>query len=371
MLTTILERNSWIIYKFGMPLVFFYHAIITSVFFNTAADDAKGLEKLSNVALAPMQYFFEGKRAIPIKDTDGNTIYKLERRFDYDHHFFVKTASSVVTLPFSLVAGTCLKSLAYLSSGTRERAAAIRNTATSTKIHSNWDYYQSIGLEVNDWTQAEMIAPPMWKTAPDAKHRLRADCEALQEISRLLSEEKIPFWLDCGTCLGAYQYGGAIPHDWDIDIAVLMPDFQNVINVLHKLDPKKYIVQDWSSRKHPQTYSKVYVRESGGMIDIYHFVIDEKEKQIHYLLSNQHNIFAPHSWMTRELIYTTPMPFSNVFPLKKTLFEGFEVPVPGNTETYLQVYYGENLAPAKVYNEITGKYEKDLNHPYWQLPEAH
>jgi hypothetical protein len=363
MLTSILERGSWIIMKFGMPLVFVYHLLHVSIFFNTAAEDASGLERAGNIALAPMQYFFEGKKGVVSEDGQ----YQLIRRFDYDHHFFVKTAASCALLPLSITVGTTLKSAAYLSPETRERAKRLYETAHSRKVFSNLPYYQSIGMEVNDYRKAEPIDPPKWKRHPKAEHRLETDVQALREIVRILSKHNIPFWLDCGSLLGSYQYGGAIPNDWDIDIAVLMKDFDNIKNALQELDPEKYVVQDWSGRARPKSWLKVYVHESGGLIDLYNFAIDEENKQVHTLLSNEHNIFMPTDWRERELRYTKPMPFTYVFPLKKAYFEGIEVPVPGQTEKYLQVFYGENLAPASLYNPTSGKYEKDLSHPYWQL----
>ncbi len=371
MLTSILERNSWIIYKFGMPLVYFYHLIISSVFLNTAADDAKGLERLANNALAPMQYFFEGKRAIPVIDENGTTRYLLERRFDYEHHFFIKAAVSTTTLPLSLVVGTALKSLAYLSSETKERAQRLYAAVHSREVRSNLDYYHSIGMQVEDYRNGESIDPPQWTSHPGIKLKLGGDLEGLKAIVEILSAHNIPFWVDCGTCLGCYQYGGAIPHDWDIDIAILQKDFHNIKNALQELDPEKYVVQDWSGRAHPESYLKVYVRESRGIIDLYNFVIDEENQQIHTLLSNEFNIFSPKSWVEREKHYTVPMDFETVFPLKKATFEGIEVPVPQNIKRYLQAFYGENLAPARLYDPKTGKYEKDLTHPYWQDPNAH
>ncbi len=350
-----------------MPLVYFYHLLIASVFLNTAAEDAQGLEKLANTALIPMQYFFEGKTAIPTPDGT----YTFERRFDYDHHFFAKTAASTVALPFSLVIGSTLKSLSYLSPSTKERAAHIYAAAHSTNVSSNLDYYQSIGMQVEDYRDAPLIDPPRWERQAGAENQLLGDVEALQEIVRILSKHNIPFWIDCGSCLGAYQYGGAIPGDWDIDVAVLVPDFENVKNALQELDPKKFIVQDWSGRANPKTYLKVYIHETGGMIDLYHFAVDAEKTEIHTLFSNEHNIFSPTDWKEREKRYTVPMAFSTVFPLKKALFEGIEVPVPAQTEHYLQAFYGENLAPARVYSEITGNYEKDLSHPYWKTPHAH
>lgn len=371
MLTAILERGSWFIYKVGMPLVFFYHVMVSSVFLNTAAEDATGLEHLANQVLAPWQYFCEGKVATPQRSDSNQIYYTLERRFDYNSHFFAKTAASCALMPLSLPLGSALKAVSYLSSETRMRADRICAAKHSRRVISNSSFYKAVGFEVGDWREADMIDPPKYRKSPNAKHRLEGDVEALEEITRILSERGIPFWIDCGTCLGCFQYGGAIPHDWDIDIGMLRVDFDNVKNALQDLDPEKFVVQDWSGRAHPKSYLKVFVKETGGMIDLYNFIIDEENGTIRTLLSNEHNIFLPHSWKVRELRYCTPMPLSNVFPLKKALFEGIEVPVPGNTVEYLQVFYGENLAPAKIYNEVTGIYERDESHPYWQLPNAH
>lgn len=371
MLTAILERNSWLIAKLGMPLVYFYHLIISSVFFNTAAEDATGLEKIANQALIPFHYFFEGKTAIPMVDENGTLYYKLKHSYDYEDHFFTKTAVSCTLLPFSVVVGGTLKSLSYLSSETRDRAMRMALARHETRLSLNTEYYKKIGLEVEDFREAPFIDPPQWKKRPESIDKLKDDCDALKEIIRILSKHQIPFWLDCGSCLGTYQYGSSIPNDWDIDMAILLPDFENVKNALEELDPEKYIALDWSGRDFPNSYLKVYIRESGGMIDIYNFVVDEEKKEVHTLFSHENNIFFPKSWKIREKRYTTPMPFDYVFPLKRAIFNGIEVPVPGNTKKYLQVFYGENLAPARIYNEVTGNYEKDLTHPYWQLPCAH
>lgn len=371
MFTAILHRGSWLIYKVGMPLVYFYHLLISSIFFNTAAEDAKGLERLANVALIPMQYLLEGKRAIPVLDGQGNRVYELERRFDYEHHFYLKTAIATTALPFSAVVGGSLKTLSYIFPDTRDRAKNIDAAIHSVDIRSNLKFYHSIGLKVNDYREAEQIAPPKWTRRQTSENPLQHDIDALKEIIALLTEHKIAFWIDRGSCLGIYLYGGLIPTDWDIDIAVLQPDFSAVKNALQALDPEKYAVQDWSGRARPESYLKVFVKESGGLIDIFHFAIDAEKEELYTLFSNQFNIFAPESWMTREKRYIKPMPYEYIFPLKQATYEGITVPVPGQIEKYLQLFYGENLAPAKLYNEVTGKYEKDLTHPYWKLPSAY
>lgn len=371
MLTAILERNSWLICKIGTPLVFFYHVLISSTFFNTAAEDAKGLEKFANQVLIPWQYFFEGKLASLQTSPSGESFYLLERRFSYDSHFFIKIACSYALIPLSLPVGSVLKAFSYLSPNTIKRSEKICAAIRSRKVISNKPFYRSVGFEIGEWREAEMIDTPRYKKKNCVKNGLKEDIEALREISRILSDREIPFWIDCGTCLGCYQYGGVIPNDWDIDIGILRVDFDNVKNALQDLDSDKFVVQDWSGRAHPKSYLKVFVKETGALIDLYNFIIDKQEGTIRTFLSNEHNIFLPKSWKVREKRYCTPMPLSNVFPLKKALFEGIEVPVPGNISQYLQVFYGENLAPAKIYNEITGLYEKDPDHPYWLLPNVH
>ena len=173
--------------------------------------------------------------------------------------------------------------------------------------------------------------------------------------------------MDCGTCLGAYRYGGNIPWDWDIDLAILQPDFSNVRQILQKLDPNKYVVQDWSSRDNAQSYLKVYVKETHNMIDIYHFAIDAEQRTVHSILSNEHSIFLPNSWKIRERRYIIPSSFDLVFPLKKASFDGVEAFVPNQTKEYLEQRYNGDISPAKIYSEETGQYEKDLNHSYWKL----
>jgi hypothetical protein len=366
MLNALLSRISTLLIKLGMPLVYVYHLLCTSFFLNVSDANAPFLEKTANTALIPFQYLFEGKVAF----SAGNT-YHFENRFDYTNHFFTKTACAITLLPLSLPVGTFLKACCYLSPETRRHAAQIQEAWHHPEVHSNVEMYKTVGIAINDWTSADWIDKPQYKRREEQEQNLKADIEALRCIVDLLEEAHIPFWMDCGSCLGAYRYGGVIPWDWDIDLAILAPDFDNVRSVLSALDPEKYALQDWSGRDKPKTYLKVYVKESQNLIDIYHFGFDPQKQQLFTILSNELNIFLPLSWKIRELRYTAPMPFSYVFPLKRALFEGIEVPVPCQITAYLQTFYGKNLAPAKLYNEITQEYEKDPTHPYWQLPCAH
>jgi hypothetical protein len=254
----------------------------------------------------------------------------------------------------------------------RERHEKITNSSRLAAVKSNDAYYTQVGISLTDLTKVEVIDPPMHKRRPGEENLMPLDKKALSHVVKILKDHNILFWVDCGTCLGTYRYGGVIPWDWDIDIAILQKDFDNVRGVLTKyLDPSLYTVQDWSSRDKPKTYLKVYVRQTGLLIDIYNFAIDEKEQTIHSILSNGDCAFLPESWKIRERRFTLATSFDIVFPLKKASFDGIEVFVPRQTEKYLQQRYGDNIGPAKVYNEISGEYERDLSHPYWQRPYAH
>lgn len=348
-----------------MPLVCSYYAISSSVFINVSAQNATGLEWVGNALLSPVQYVLAGREAI--QQPDGS--WALVQRFDYTHAFWFKASSSIIALPPSLVLGCAIKGLSLIDHAARTRNQSLISFVQSQETHSNLDKYRSMGLAIGQ--SMEQLIPQGHRRRPGDEKVLAAEKRALRDITTLFNEEQIPWWVDCGTCLGALRYGGVIPWDEDIDIAVLLPDFENVCHALNRLDPHKYIVQNWSSREHPNSYIKVYIRESNTLVDIYHFEVDPETKELRYILSLENNMFFPEWWKIRERRFKVPVAFDTVFPLKKGILDGIEVFVPNDTVKYLQRCYGENLDPAKVYDPITGQYEKDLNHPYWQRIYAH
>ncbi len=363
--------SSWIVY-IGLPSTAAYHLLCGSTFLNVAAEDATGFEKVANVCFIPVQYLLAGKVAKPVVSEDGMQMgYCLDQRFNYkDPAIWWKTASAYCALPSSLFLGSVLKGISFLSSDTRQRQDKIScaRSQGGSFLNSQNTYYESVGIEVVSIDKSESIQSEGHMRRPGDGDKLKAEKEALQAIVSLLHEAGLTYWLDCGTCLGAYRYGGNIPWDWDVDIAILQKDSDNVRHVLSKLDPDKYMVQDWASRDKPKTYLKVYVKQTHSLIDIYHFSINEENKTIQSILSNGDSVVLPESWKIRERRFIMETPFALVFPLKKVSFDGIEAFVPCETKQYLQQRYGENIDPARVYSSITGEYEKDLNHPYWQQP---
>lgn len=358
----------WVM-RAGLPLVGVYHMVCAHPFCNVSIEEAKGMEKVANICFIPFQYLFVGKMA----KEDGLGGYVLQDRFSYEDSWLLsKTIAAYCVLPSSLVVGVVCKAMSFFSLSAREHYHKVQESVGrgGCAFQDPKEQYASMGIPFVAFSQAEKISCLGYERREKDKENLRLEKEALQAIVTLFHEKGILYWLDCGTCLGAYRYGGSIPWDWDIDIAILQKDFSNVRNVLSTLDPEKYLVQDWSNRDLPGAYLKVYVKQAGALIDIYHFAVDEERQEIHSILAHEKSVFLPESWKIRERRYTIATPFSYVFPLKKMDFDGIEAFVPCQVEKYLQQRYGENISPVKLYNAQTGLYEKDETHPYWQLQFA-
>jgi LicD family len=361
------QLTTWIMH-IGMPLVQAYHAATGSLIVNSASEDAQGLEKFADMILAPAQYVMAGRYF----ETKDGVHYTHKQRFDYNQPYsWAKTGVSFLVMPLSLAVGGSLKAISLFSEDVQKHQNKLGYALLNAPVDIPETYYHRVGIELVSLQDAEPIEAPKYVRRPGDENTMDIDKKALKEVVKLFHENNIAYWLDCGTLLGAQRYGGIIPWDFDLDIAILQNDFDNALRVLSKLDESKYTVQDWSSRDRPKSYLKVYVRETGTLIDIYHFQIDEDKHVVRSVLSNENSMFLPESWKIRERRFVIDTPINYVFPLKKANFDGITCFVPNKTELYLKQRYGENIGPAKVFNSVTNRYEKDLSHPYWQMPHAH
>jgi len=342
-----------------------YHTTTNDYLLNVSAENSSAIEEVANTILIPYQYAFAGRRAT--LQEDGQ--WRFEPRFPVDAQFWPKMALSYAALPFSVTVGGLLKGIALFSPEARARYRSMSGFYRFDSIVPRASMYKSLGIPLDD--QPQFFTSQNLPRRPGDEHHLQEEKKCLVKMIQIFNEAKIVWWLDCGSCLGAYRYGGIIPWDGDIDIAVLLPDFDNVLCCLSRLDPKEYLIQDWSSRDHPKSFIKVFMRNTGTGIDIYHFDIDPEGQELRYILSLETHTFFPEWWKIRERRFKVPTPFTDVFPLKRALFDGLEVFLPNNPERYLQQRYGDNLSPVKIYDPQTSSYEKNLTHPYWQRKYAH
>ena len=350
-----------------LPMVCLYHFMVSDLFFNVSVADAPILEKTANTLLIPIQYIFAGKTAF--QTNDG--AWHFEQRFDYSKNFWIKASGAMIALPFSAALGGALKAASYCSETTRKNHAAMMSDRGETKCLPNSTAYLQMGIDLGFSQPAEWLVSQNYQRRAGDENHLATMKECLADIAALFNEANIPWWIDCGSCLGALRYGGVIPWDNDIDVSVMIHDFENVRRTLNKLDPIKYLVQDWSGRDRPNCFFKIYMRESCELLDIFFYDVDPAKKELRCIFALDENIFFPEWWKDVERCFTVPTSFSALFPLKKALFDGIEVFVPNDPIRFLVRYYGENLHPARIFDETTGRYEKDPSHPYWKMSYEH
>lgn len=73
---------------------------------------------------------------------------------------------------------------------------------------------------------------------------------------------EIPYYLVCGTVLGAVKYQGFIPWDDDVDVGLLRPDYERFLEEAPAYLPEHYFLQNYrTDPAFPQPYSKL--RDSG------------------------------------------------------------------------------------------------------------
>ncbi len=346
---------------FGMPVVTAFHAMRENLFLNTKDKEATGLEAIGNFFLIPSRYLFAGKNIQPFDPALSPPA--LTPSFHYNRLHWFKTTLALMILPVSEILGSTFKGLSYLSPKVRRHHRLVRSSLKAPLIQSHLENYKKQGI--CEFHSEEFIPCLDHKRPSYLTKKQQVEIQALKEIIALFDAHKIVYWIDCGTALGSYRYGGIIPWDWDIDLAILLPDHENVKRILSNLDPDKYQIQDWSSYSNPKTFLKLYVKETKNFIDIFHYEIREDEQKLAYFFTFKDSPF-PDSWKKDELKCMTPVKYEDVFPLKKAHFDGLTVWAPNDTVTYLQSKFGENLEPSNIWDEKSQVYKKIMDHPYWK-----
>lgn len=79
--------------------------------------------------------------------------------------------------------------------------------------------------------------------------------ELLVEFDRICKKNKINYFLDGGTFLGAVRHKGFIPWDDDLDVSMLRKDYEKFLKVVKKDLKKKYFFQDMDN---DQFYGNIF-----------------------------------------------------------------------------------------------------------------
>ena len=82
--------------------------------------------------------------------------------------------------------------------------------------------------------------------------------DLLRQVLLICEKWDIPYYLVCGSALGAVKYQGFIPWDDDIDVGFLRPDYERFLEIASKELPQWCFLQNYrTERIFHHTFSKV------------------------------------------------------------------------------------------------------------------
>lgn len=107
------------------------------------------------------------------------------------------------------------------------------------------------------------------------------NCELniLKEFIRVCDELKLTYYMVCGSALGAVKYGGFIPWDDDVDVALPRRDYDLFISKAQPMLPENLFVQTYlTDPAYPNIYGKIrnsqttFIERSYKNLDMNHGV---------------------------------------------------------------------------------------------------
>ncbi len=98
----------------------------------------------------------------------------------------------------------------------------------------------------------------------DQREQLRkAQLYIAEEIKRICGLYNIPYFLDCGTMLGAVRHHGFIPWDDDLDIGMLREDYERFIAAVpDALGSEFFLDNEITNPENALVFSKIRLRNT-------------------------------------------------------------------------------------------------------------
>lgn len=82
--------------------------------------------------------------------------------------------------------------------------------------------------------------------------------QLLKEFTQICEMIRLPYFLVCGSALGAVKYGGFIPWDDDVDVAMFRDDYEVFCQKAPAILPRHYFLQNYHTEPaFPAIYSKL------------------------------------------------------------------------------------------------------------------
>ncbi|MFK8040094.1 MAG: phosphorylcholine transferase LicD [Rickettsiaceae bacterium] len=213
---------------------------------------------------------------------------------------------------------------------------------------------------------------------PKAQGRVRTEqvslLKTLVEFDKFAKEHDVEYWLDYGTLLGAARHNGFIPWDDDVDIGMTEENLMKLKNLAQ--DPSYGISLE--PQHGDQKQFLWFFTNKFGSFDIFSHVFiskndfNDQSRYIYWMnfLKTFNRSYVKNKILDRfdQIKQSRPSDdldnymvmtrvtrmsgkdspddsyfnFTDVFPLKKHVFEGYEFFVPNNVDTFLKRRYGQN-----------------------------
>ena len=174
----------------------------------------------------------------------------------------------------------------------------------------------------------------------------------LKDVTKVLEESNLEYFISFGTLLGAVRHKGLIPWDTDVDIVIAQKDNQEILKTLKdKLGLKYYIKEDIDYSIVGKKLIRVYLSKINSLhIDL--FFYKEQEDLI---------IFG----------FNRKIKKSKIYPLKKIDFYDLKLFAPADIDFQLNLFYGSdymeyaykqwafNKSKFKITNYLPAKIDND------------
>lgn len=107
----------------------------------------------------------------------------------------------------------------------------------------------------------------------------KTEFDILVQFDAVCRKLELPYFLVCGSALGAVKYGGFIPWDDDIDVAMYREDYELFLRKAPSLLPEHLFLQNWRTDPAcPQIGSKLrdsrttYIEKTAAKLPMHHGV---------------------------------------------------------------------------------------------------
>jgi len=138
------------------------------------------------------------------------------------------------------------------------------------------------------------------------------------DVSDTLQKHDVEYWADFGTLLGVYRDQDVIMGDRDVDLAIPRSEEDKAWQAIQELKAQGYSITRDAVKL------KVWKSTNGVWFGCDICIYDEDK--------DNDQCFVRHTFMMEK---------SWIYPLKKLMYRGHHINVPGNTEKYLEYEYGE------------------------------